>query len=454
MKSWKTILIATAAAVVLGTGCHPGTFPMEGTTIQPPSDGEYYNDGASGPDEPDMPYGEDSEMHGSDMHYEEEGHEHEDGMGHGEDFEMPDEGRADSSHDDSHEGAAESGFGDWSLSDDEDATDEEYGVPCEEDFNFLLGRKAELDGGFFYDGWASASIPLDPEFVATDNHFFDASHEWDVDTVWWTEEDASVVIELDEPFRLKSLVVQADDNDSYLISYHLPEAYPGEWTELAVVPAVGGWGMQTREPIEFPGGIIVDAIRVEALNGDGFYSIGEVQAYGTPINCNESYSPSGHDFYDCGERFNVSMGNETSLWGEFFTNGWDTAVTPAAPEFVITNGEFFAPSHEWDVGTLWWSGYEAQVVVDLNGTFSIDQFIVQADDNDGYLVSYHVPGTPDDEWVPAYQAPSVGGWGMQTRDSGILGSAIVTDALRVTALYGDGLFSVGELVAFGNPICD
>jgi len=80
--------------------------------------------------------------------------------------------------------------------------------------------------------------------------------------------------------------------------------------------------------------------------------------------------------------------------------------------------------------------------------------LVQADDNDAYLVSYHVPGTPDEEWVPIYDIPYVGGWGMQTRPALTLDTAIVADALRITAVAGDNWYSLGEVQAFGTPICD
>ena len=156
----------------------------------------------------------------------------------------------------------------------------------------------------------------------------------------------------------------------------------------------------------------------------------------------------------CDELFNVAAGKDTGFYGTFFTGGWGSAVTPKNPRPILTDYTYFSQSHEWDVETIWWSTEEPELIVDLQGEFLIETLIIQADDNDRYEVSYHIPGTPNNEWVLTYIVPAIGGWGMQTRAPHVLETSILADSLKVNALDGDGLYSVGELEALGTVACN
>jgi hypothetical protein len=74
-------------------------------------------------------------------------------------------------------------------------------------------------------------------------------------------------------------------------------------------------------------------------------------------------------------------------------------------------------------------------------------FIVQADDNDQYRVSYY--DLANNAWAAAWDIPAPGGWGLQT-SSTVLATPIVTNALRFEAIGGDGLYSVSEVQAYGE----
>jgi hypothetical protein len=120
-------------------------------------------------------------------------------------------------------------------------------------------------------------------------------------------------------------------------------------------------------------------------------------------------------------------------------------VIQASPAGVIGNG--------WQDGTVWWTSAVANagnqgLEIDLGGLFEISGFRVQTDNNDFYQVQYLSGGS----WTAlAAMVPPVTGFGMVTRDL-ILGSAIVTDRLRVFAFGGDGAYAASEIQAFGVPI--
>ena len=146
---------------------------------------------------------------------------------------------------------------------------------------------------------------------------------------------------------------------------------------------------------------------------------------------------------------NVAEGKSVTLngsnWG---VGGWGGTL---ALGDTVTDGVFKGNGHIWDNDTVWWNGSQspdAAVVINLNGLLTINAFTVEADNNDTYLLEYHSNGT----WLSAWDVPyAFNGGGMQSR-SVVLGSAIVTDALRFTATAGDGYYSVSEIQAFGQPV--
>ena len=154
----------------------------------------------------------------------------------------------------------------------------------EELINVIYGHPAQFQGDFFANGWASATVPDNAANIASDGHFFDMSHEWCDGTIWWGGVEPYLTIDLGEAYLIKSVVVQADDNDMYQLSYHVPGTDEDLWVELYVAPAIGGIGMQSREQFYLPESVEADAFRFEALTGDNWYSVGELQAFGHPVD--------------------------------------------------------------------------------------------------------------------------------------------------------------------------
>ncbi len=161
--------------------------------------------------------------------------------------------------------------------------------------------------------------------------------------------------------------------------------------------------------------------------------------------------------------YNVAEGKDVTLNGEFFTGGWCCGDVPANQQDranTLVDGVFLPQSHQWDQATVWWDAHRPNAVnnyitINLGDTFNIESLIVQADDNDSYILEYW----DGDSWELTWDIPVVGGWGMQTRPNKadnneryILSSIIVTDALRFSGNTGDKYFSVSEIQAYGAPI--
>jgi hypothetical protein len=129
------------------------------------------------------------------------------------------------------------------------------------------------------------------------------------------------------------------------------------------------------------------------------------------------------------------------------------APGPLASPLSVVDGVFLPPGTVWNQGSVWWdadpsvNAFPAAIGVQLTGPFALDRFVVQGDDNDVYQVEYWNGST----WLPAYTAPAVGGFGMQTRDSGLL-APITTTALRITGNGGDGYYSISEIQAFSTTV--
>jgi len=141
---------------------------------------------------------------------------------------------------------------------------------------------------------------------------------------------------------------------------------------------------------------------------------------------------------------NIALGSNVSLNGTFFTDsGWSGDKT--SPANSIVSGVFQPETTQWNTAGIWWNGNanpNNSIIVNLNKSFSINSFILQADDNDNYTVSYL---DSSNNWVPAYTAPTIPSWGLVTRPVFDLPTPIVTSEIKITGVYGDGLYSVSQI---------
>lgn len=150
-------------------------------------------------------------------------------------------------------------------------------------YNVALGGTVTTSGvvGVMTCCWAPG--PLAPLASITDGVFLPEGSIWQTNTVWWDERhppSANNIIEIDLGglFQIEQVLIQADDNDAYGVSYR---DAGGTWLSLgAFAPPVFSFGMVTRDsgPVSFA----ATAFRIDASAGDGFYSVSEFQAFGVP----------------------------------------------------------------------------------------------------------------------------------------------------------------------------
>ena len=149
---------------------------------------------------------------------------------------------------------------------------------------------------------------------------------------------------------------------------------------------------------------------------------------------------------------NVALGRPVTASG----------IIGSAPSSLatVTDGVFLPAWTQWQSGTVWWSGRGSELVIDLGRSVDVVSVVVQADDNDAYLLEHLDPQTG--QWARTWSVPNfhifngVDFMGMQTRpnpyDTGAvfsLPAPVQTDRLRILAdTSGDGSFSVSEVQAF------
>lgn len=130
---------------------------------------------------------------------------------------------------------------------------------------------------------------------------------------------------------------------------------------------------------------------------------------------------------------------------------------------TVVDGVFLARRSQWDQGTVWWDdtqgGGKTYITVHLGAVYEIKSFVIQADNNDEYLLYYW--DLTDDTWRLAWRILRILDWGMYTRPNPYddsarydLPSPVITNALKLEGdmTLSDWRFSVSEIQAFGERV--
>jgi len=167
--------------------------------------------------------------------------------------------------------------------------------------------------------------------------------------------------------------------------------------------------------------------------------------------------------------YNVALNADVTLHGgQFFYWGGDPGIWTSGYEVspdTIVDGVFLPRGNQWDQDPVWWvvryGNPDCWIEIDLGNITTIESFVVQADDNDGYELYYWDIG--NGSWQLAWDVPNYDtwGWGMQTRPNPdddaelyILPSPIVTNKLKFKGTLEDGDlgFAVSEIQAYGEEV--
>nr|WP_235945498.1 PEPxxWA-CTERM sorting domain-containing protein [Thermaurantiacus tibetensis] len=130
---------------------------------------------------------------------------------------------------------------------------------------------------------------------------------------------------------------------------------------------------------------------------------------------------------------------------------WGPGSTLSNP-FAPVDGLFRPEMTQWNNGSFWWdqhpsvNPFELFWTVILDRPYTLNRLVVQADNNDSYIVE----AWDGARWTVVFDVPEVDGFGLMTRDSGIL-PAFTTDRLRFRATGGDLYHALSELQAFAVP---
>jgi hypothetical protein len=164
-----------------------------------------------------------------------------------------------------------------------------------ESTNLANGAHVMLMGEFWSGGWPGGDIPDVAETRAAtlvDGMLFRRGSRWDQGTVWWDARmpgaaDNYVVIRWEGRVEIDSFRIQGDDNDAYLVEFLTNNRWKLAWR----IPNHDrhGWGLQTfpdpndqNRRFYLADPIVTSRIRIsgDRTNGDDWFAMSEVQAYG------------------------------------------------------------------------------------------------------------------------------------------------------------------------------
>ena len=155
-------------------------------------------------------------------------------------------------------------------------------------FNVAQGKAVSITGavGVITGGWPDATVyPPAPLSSIVDGIFRPEQTEWQDGSVWWDENfqgslDNVIQIELGGTYLISQLLLQADNNDFWQID---ARNFAGTWITLGSFGQLAGFGLMTRNACCFFPPFEATAFRINAHDGDLFYSVSEFQAIGEAV---------------------------------------------------------------------------------------------------------------------------------------------------------------------------
>ncbi|MCC7487818.1 MAG: PEP-CTERM sorting domain-containing protein [Burkholderiales bacterium] len=157
--------------------------------------------------------------------------------------------------------------------------------------NVTLGKPVTATGAIgvispagIVQGFGDAvAYPPAPLSSLVDGAYLPEGTYWQSGTVWWDENhsgsaDNIIEIDLNGLFLISFLSIQADNNDKYEI---LVRDRYGVWAGFVHANSLAGAGMRERAGSFAP--FEATAFRIDAFDGDQFYSLSEFRAMGEAV---------------------------------------------------------------------------------------------------------------------------------------------------------------------------
>jgi len=342
-------------------------------------------------------------------------------------------------------------------------SDSELGISVEQtiDGGYIIA------GGTRWEGWATW-IESDVWLIKTDA---DGNEQWSK-TFGGSEYDVgfSVRQTSDGGFIIAGATESfgEDSADIYLI-YYKPGDYVNNHVTFEPDPSTFTFsadtsGCQTGAVGKFSFGATLTNINEKELS-NLFVEVEELTNNNLLLT-DEGLKGEGDIFKIATGFENVALNADVYLKGApFFEGGWEAGQIVS--KNTIVDGIYLARGQRWDQGAVWWdSGDEEDRYIEINlkDEYTINSFIVQADDNDAYKL-YFLNMT-NNSWQLAWDVPNfnlIQGTGMVTRPNPeddseryFLSNPIATDALlfRGNMDDSDRLFSLSEIQAFSGAAND
>ncbi len=129
---------------------------------------------------------------------------------------------------------------------------------------------------------------------------------------------------------------------------------------------------------------------------------------------------------------------------------------------VLIDGVMAGEGTVWSASTsVWWLGISPSFVIDLGGVYTLQDLLVQVDNNDAYLFEYSMDNSAWSDLFSIQVGYGEVSWGMDTMSTDSLSgeyiaqldfSPVNAQFLRVSAIGGDNLYAISEVQAFAAPV--
>lgn len=157
-------------------------------------------------------------------------------------------------------------------------------------FSLLLFAANAFSAPIAYQQVSSVGSPNNSLNLLTDGYFPPEYTQWQTNTVWWTGTSTNFTFHIGELYDIDDIILSVDNNDAYRVYYSLDNSI---WNTLFTINTNYGevtWGMDTMGTISGQSEYVwqidfspvqAQYLRISAIGGDSYYSIGEFQAFGS-----------------------------------------------------------------------------------------------------------------------------------------------------------------------------